>query len=129
MSPSDHPPSIRGNYKAPPPSYSILKFIVIFLGILLVLGFVAVVGTIVYRLASSEPPEAARIGSSAIASPEIAILLGEIELSLPEGSEITGHDLDGARLAIRLQGAAGAEIWIVDLSSGKVVSRVTLKSP
>ncbi len=129
MSPSDHPPSTLGDSKAPPPSYSILKFIVIFLGVLLVLGFVGVVGTIVYRLAGSDPPEAARIGSAAIASPEIEKLLGEIELSLPEGSQITGHDLDGARLAIRLQGAAGAEIWIVDLSNGKVVSRVTLKSP
>ena len=129
MSPSDHPPSTRGDSKAPLSSYSILKFIVIFLGVLLVLGFVVVAGTIVYRLGNSDPPEAARIGSTAIASPEIAKLLRDIELSLPEGSEISGHDLDGGRLAIRLQGAAGAEIWIVDLTSGKVVSRVRLKSP
>ncbi len=129
MSLSDHPSSPRGDSKAPPPSYSILKFIVIFLGVLLVLGFVVVVGTIVYRLAGSDRPAAATIGSAAIAGPELARLLSDIELSLPEGSEITGHDLDGARLAIRLQGAAGAEIWIVDLTSGTVVSRVTLKSP
>lgn len=129
MSPSDHPPSTRGDSRAPPPSYSILKFIVIFLGILLVLGLAVVIGAIVYRLGNSEPPEAGPLGPAAIAGPEIAKLLGQIELSLPEGSEITGHDLDGARLAIRLQGAAGAEIWIVDLTSGKVVSRVTLKSP
>ncbi len=129
MSPSDHPPSARGDSKAPLSSYSILKFVVIFLGVLLVLGFVVVVGTIVYRLAGSDRPAAAPIGPAAIASPEIARLLSDIELSLPEGSEITGHDLDGARLAIRLQGAAGAEIWIVDLTSGQVVSRVRLKSP
>lgn len=129
MSPSDHPPSARGDSKAPLSSYSILKFVVIFLGVLLVLGFVVVVGTIVYRLANSDPPAVAAIGSAAVAGPEIAELLSEIELSLPSGSEITGHDLDGARLAIRLQGAAGAEIWIVDLTSGQVVSRVRLKSP
>lgn len=129
MSPSDHPPSPRRDSQAPSASYSILKFIVIFLGILLVLGFAVMVVTIVYRLSGSDPPEAAGMGSAAIANPEMAKLLSEIELSLPEGSQITGHDLDGARLAIRLQGAAGTEIWIVDLSSGKVVSRVRLKSP
>lgn len=129
MSPSDHPPSPRGDSKAPPPSYSTLKFIVIFLGILLVLGSAVVIGTIISRLGNSEPPAAAAIGSAATAGPRIAKLLSEIELSLPEGSAISGHDLDGARLAIRLQGAAGVEIWIVDLTSGQVVSRVRLKTP
>jgi hypothetical protein len=118
-----------GHPKAAPPSYSILNFIVIFLGILLVLGFAVVVGTIVYRLANSDEPAAAEISPAVIEGAEAARLLEAISLSLPEGSEIIGHDLDGGRLAIRFRGAGRTEIWIVDLASGEVISRVTLENP
>ena len=35
--------------------------------------------------------------------------------------------LDGNRLAVHVEGPQGAQILIVDLASGKTVSRVTLK--
>ena len=129
MSQSEYPQGAPGDPKAQPASYSILKFIVIFLGILLILGFAVLVGTIVYRLVNSEPKEAPGVVTTAAEKTAVTALLSEIELALPAGSQITGHDLDGARLAIRLQTAAGTEIWIVDLTSGQVASRVKMKRP
>ena len=128
MSPSDRQSSVPGSSEAPPASYSILKFIVIFLGILLVLGFAVVIGTVVYRAVNSSEAETAELATTKIAGSAVADILKDIELSLPEGHEISGHDLDGTRLALRLQSPAGDEIWIVDLTSGEVISRVTLHS-
>lgn len=88
-------------------------------------GFAVVAGTIAYRLANPDRDgeEAADVAGGA--GP--AALLEELELTLPEGSRIAGHDLDGGRLALHLESAAGSEIWIVDLENGTVVSRIRLE--
>ncbi len=90
----------------------LLKFIVIAMGLLIVAG-VAVLGiTVVNRIAArsevaSTPPE-------------------QIALSLPEGTRIVETALANDRLALRVETAHGAEILIVDLSTGKLVSTVAI---
>ncbi|MEE8370946.1 MAG: hypothetical protein V3R73_02285 [Sphingomonadales bacterium] len=115
------------------PSYTILKFIVIFLGVLLVGGFMFLVGTIVYRVVNYEDEPAAEATEVAAATAEtegtgtVAGILAEIEVLLPAGTSITGHhSLDGDRLSIAVYSADGPRILIVDLKTGKTISTVSL---
>ncbi len=110
-----------------PPSYTILKFIVIFLGVLLVGGFMFLVGTIAYRIANSGDEPVVE-GAAAKETRAVAELLGEIEVLLPAGATVTGHSLEGDRLSIAIATADGPKILIVDLKSGKTISTVSLKS-
>ena len=88
-----------------------LKFIVIAMGLLIVVG-VAILGvTIVNRIAArgeaAKPPE-------------------KIALSLPDGAQIVETVLDDNRMALRLERAEGAEILIIDLTTGAVVTSVAV---
>jgi hypothetical protein len=95
-----------------------LKIAVIVMGLLLVGGFAFVLATIVYQ--------ASKGGQGAVPS---AGVLGErkIDLAIPKDASVTSLALDGDRLALHLSSAAGAEIVVVDLKSGRVVSRVKLE--
>jgi Family of unknown function (DUF6476) len=97
----------------------ILKIAVIVMGVLLVGGFAFVLAAIVYQASHVRD----------IAPRQAAPGQGElnIDLSVPAGSAVTALALDGNRLAVHLDGAAGPEIAIVDLASGKVVAHVKLK--
>jgi hypothetical protein len=95
-----------------------LKIAVIVMGILLVGGFAFVLATIVYQ--------ASRGGQSR--APAAAVLEGgSAELAIPEDATISAMSLDGDRLALHLNSAAGAEIVVLDVASGRVISRVKLK--
>jgi hypothetical protein len=100
----------------------ILKIAVIVMGVLLVGGFAFVLAAIVYQAS-----HIAQVRD--IAPRQAAPGQGElnIDLSVPAGSAVTAMALDGNRLAVHLDGAAGPEIAIVDLASGKVVAHVKLK--
>ncbi len=101
----------------------ILKRAVIAMGILLVGGFVLVLSAIVYqasRLGESGAPEAAR-AAAGLPAAEIAVPVGA-------GTTVSGVTLDGDRMAVQLDGPDGAEIAVIDLASGRMVSRVRLKS-
>ena len=95
-----------------------LKIAVIVMGILLVGGFAFVLGTIVYQ--------ASRGGQSRAPA---AVVLGDRagELAIPKDATISSMSLDGDRLALHLNSAAGAEIVVLDVASGRVISRVKLK--
>jgi hypothetical protein len=51
---------------------------------------------------------------------------GAAAFTVPAGMEVVGLALDGDRLALHLKGAEGAEIAVVDLPSGRLVSRLAL---
>lgn len=98
--------------------YPVLLSTVIILGVLIVLGFVALVFGIVSRATSSKPEAPAQI--AAPAGPGGAV-------ALPEGASIAAFDLDGGRIALRVvRPGAPDELWIVDAGTGAVVSRLTL---
>ena len=105
-----------------PRQVRVLKIAVIVMGLLLVGGFAFVLAAIVYQ--------ASRGGQSApLAGAEAAGALGssQSELSIPKDATVTSLALDGDRLALHLNSAAGGEIAVIDLATGKVVARIRLK--
>ena len=100
-----------------PRQVRVLKIAVIVMGILLVGGFAFVLAAIVYQ--------ASKGGQSAAGVRALPAGI-ETELPIPKDATITALDLDGDRLALHLKSAAGAEIAVVDLKTGKVVARIRL---
>lgn len=92
-----------------------LKIAVIGMGVLIVLGVLTVIGRIVY-LASRGPAQ----------SSSSAGLAASARLSLPAGATIRTVSLSGDRLAVHYDASTGAGIAVVDLASGRVLSRVEL---
>ncbi|MGH6735950.1 MAG: DUF6476 family protein [Methyloceanibacter sp.] len=103
-----------------PRQVRVLKIAVIVMGVLLVGGFAFVLATIVYQ--------ASRVGQNEGAAPAPAAqITSETELAIPQGATVTALDLDGDRLALHLTTSAGPEIAVIDLKTGKIVSRIKLK--
>jgi len=95
----------------------LLKWSVIIMGVLLVVGFVVVISTIIIRAVKlSDRPETAD---------SAAALLKEV--AIPAGSEVAGVTLDGNRMAVRVRGAGGEEILLFDARSGALSARIRLK--
>src|SRR5918994_4315335 len=101
-----------------PRQVRVLKIAVIVMGLLLVGGFAFVLAAIVYQASK---------GGQAAAPSEV--LLGEVEseLAIPKDATVTSLALDGDRLALHLNSAAGPEIAVVDLKTGKLVARIRLR--
>ena len=118
-----------------------LKAIVLGLGVLIMLAFAGVIAGMVYR--------ASQIGKGPTAKPPLSpappmpgtqsgIPVGDqarrpalpfmpdIKLKLAPGSTVKSTALHGTSLVVYHEGPAGAGIVILDLTSGQVVSRVTL---
>jgi hypothetical protein len=105
-----------------PRQVRILKIAVIVMGVLLVSGFAFVLAAIVYQ--ASHPAQDATLTGAQAVSGEGAL---SIDLPVPSGAAVSAMSLDGNRLAVHLNGAAGPEITVIDLASGKVVAHVRLK--
>jgi hypothetical protein len=105
-----------------PRQVRLLKIAVIAMGVALVGGFAAVLGTIVYRASQlgKTAPSASGANTSAPASLSA-------ELPIPKDAEVTALSLDGDRLALHLKTASGAELLVIDISRNKVLSRIKLK--
>lgn len=107
-----------------------VKTAVILMSILIVAGFGFVVYTIVARMMSGEPVLA--VSKSDAGYDATAAGFGEIDLPVPVGCELDSVQLEGRRLLITLDGLEGQrcrQIIMMDASSGKVLGRVTLRSP
>jgi hypothetical protein len=99
-----------------PRQVRVLKIAVIVMGILLVGGFAFVLAAIVYQASRGGQ------GRPAEASSPVAT-----ELHIPKDATIGTLALDGDRLALHLNSAAGPEILVLDLATGKTLARVRLK--
>jgi hypothetical protein len=96
-----------------------LKIAVIVMGIFLVGGFGLVMATIVYQ--------ASKLGeTSAGASAPTAVAQGA--LGVPKDATVMSMALDGSRLALHLRSSAGSEIAVIDVRSGRVLSRIRLNA-
>jgi Family of unknown function (DUF6476) len=104
-----------------PRQVRVLKIAVIVMGILLVGGFAFVMAAIVYQATKLGEKKAAAPAAETTALPETA-------LALPPGATISSMALDGDRLALHLQTGSGPEIAVIDVTSGKVLSRIKLKA-
>jgi len=106
-----------------PRQVRVLKIAVIVMGILLVGGFAVVVAGVVYQ--------ASQLGDkkAETPAPAHAVLPGvQTELAVPSGATVTAMALDGNRLALHLKSSAGPEVLVIDVPTGKVISRIRLKA-
>ena len=104
-----------------PRQVRVLKIVVIVMGVLLVGGFAFVMAAIVYQ--------ASKLGPKTAAAPAPAALPGlSAELLIPQDANITSMALDGDRLALHLNSSTGSEIAVIDVTTGKVLSRIKLKA-
>jgi hypothetical protein len=101
-----------------PRQVRLLKIAVIVMGVLLVGGFAFVLAAIVYQ--------ASHAGQAGMPMPSPSAAPG-FDLPVGRDAQVTAMSLDGGRLALHLFSSAGAEIVVIDLGSGKVVSRIRLK--
>ena len=110
-----------------PPNVRWLRYAVIGMGLAMVVGFVAVIGRIVY-LTSRPTIPAASITGSTLPTIAPAALASEVRLALPPGAKVRSQSLAGNRLAVHYESPAGEGIIILDLETGRPVSQVTIGS-
>lgn len=96
---------------------SILKFIVIALGVLLVAGLAAVIGRIIY-LASA--PSAQPVAASTLSSSQT--------LQLPAGSQVRSISLSGNQIAVHYEMPDGSGIAILDLATGRKTAHISIEA-
>ncbi len=94
---------------------SILKFVVVALGVLLVAGLATVIGRIIY-LASAPPAQP--VASSTVGSSQT--------LQLPPGSEVRSISLSGDQIAVYYEMPEGSGIAILDLATGRKATHVSI---
>ena len=115
-----HPAASTSETAIPPmpdtPFVRGLKFTVVAMGIMIVLGILTVIGRIVY-LASNSQKQAVVANSSARLAPAV-------KLALPAGAQVRQLSLSGDRLAVHYESTAGAGIAVVSLTTGAVLSRI-----
>ncbi|MFV2091581.1 MAG: hypothetical protein ACC634_00705 [Hyphomicrobiales bacterium] len=99
-----------------------LKLTVLIMGVLLVLGFVVVFATIVYRVVAS--------GDEAKSPASARGAFGAVEVAVPAGAQVVATDLRGDRALVRLrvgEGVAGREeLLVLDIKRGIVLGRFRL---
>lgn len=107
-----------------------LKIAVVVMGVLLLAGLAAVIAGLIYqasKVGKKTPAEAtAAAPPPAPVSSERAASSALQALSIPGDGEVVSMSLDGQRLALYVRSREEAEIVVVDLTTGKVVSRVKI---
>ncbi|MGB3720829.1 MAG: DUF6476 family protein [Hyphomicrobiaceae bacterium] len=93
----------------------ILKFVVVFLGVLLLVGFAVVIGRIAYL--AMQP--AGGIGTVPQAQ--------NVTIDLPSGATIRQTTVSGDRMTVQYEHHDQMGIVIINLTTGRVVSRLTFR--
>ena len=102
---------------APPPNPRFLKGLVIVMGVLLVVGFIVVFATIIYRavnLPSSKSSSSAGGG------------FGELSIPVPPDARVERMVINGNRLHVQTTSASGDQILVMDTRTGAFLGRVLL---
>ena len=103
-----------------PPSYKRLRALVIGLGIVLVVGFAVVFGTIIYRavnLMQGEPTEVATVEDDVVG-------VGNSHIDRPIGAELVDVEIDDNTMVLRFSGPDGDTLIVVDMMTGQETGRV-----
>lgn len=93
-----------------------LRVAVIVMGVLIVGGLITVIARIGYLVTRSGP--SVQVQSEALAP--------DVRAALPAGAQIRQIALDGNRLAIHYDTPAGSGIAILDVGSGRSLSRIMI---
>jgi phage shock protein PspC (stress-responsive transcriptional regulator) len=89
-----------------------LKIAVIAMGVLIVLGVLTVIGRIIYL--ASRP------------AGQVTTLAASPRLALPAAASVRSVALSGDRLVVHYDAPTGSGISVLDLASGRVLTRVEL---
>ena len=119
-----------------------LKYVVIFMGLLLIAGFALMIGIIAYRASQPAKPKAPIapagisvpiVGANAPSlaqQPTIAALASEprtIEALIPKGAIYLGSTINGDRLIVTLQTPnKGLRLMMIDLRTWKITGTAQL---
>lgn len=95
-----------------------LRIAVIAMGVILVLGFIAVIARIVYLVNRSNDTSS----TTTISQP----VQQAARLALPAGASVRHISLSGSHIAVHHEGPGGSGIVILDLKTGKPVSRIEI---
>jgi hypothetical protein len=118
-----------------------LKAIVLGLGVLIMLALAGVIVGMVYRASQiGKTPNGGSSGGPGGKPPAMASpvspgqrgappFLADVKLALPPGSVLKSATLQGTVLVVHHDGPAGAGITLLDLTSGQIVSRITVDVP
>ncbi|MEM7398555.1 MAG: hypothetical protein AAF354_06400 [Pseudomonadota bacterium] len=129
LAPEDTP--IEGTVLTPR-QVGMLKVAVVVMGIMLLAGLAAVIAGMIYQ-ASKIGTEPSAPAQAAVAAPD-PIALEPTKpgvphtLDIPGDANVVSMSLDGHRLALHLRSRDSAGIVVIDLNSGKVVSRLKIES-
>ncbi len=96
---------------------TILKFVVVALGVVMVGGLALVIGRIIY-LASAPPAQP--VASSTVSSNQT--------LQLPHGAEVRSISLSGNQMAVHCEMPEGSGIAVLDLATGRQATHVSIVS-
>ena len=97
----------------PSSSYRGLLALVIILGVLIVVGVVALIVAAVLRAGSIRAPSASEAYAASVAAP---------------GERIESTQLDGNRILLRLSGPNGDELVVLDAATGRVIGRIAVNA-
>jgi hypothetical protein len=110
-----------------PPNIRLLRFAVVAMGAILMLGFAAVAARIVYLTTRPSPSGPAVTSAGPAIGPTLnAPIATELRLALPLGAKVRSQSLAGTRLAVHYDGPTGDGIMILDLESGRILSQINL---
>jgi len=97
---------------------SILKFVVIALGVLLVAGLATVIGRIIYLASAPSAQPAA----------ETSTLSSRQTLQLPPGSQVRSISLSGDQIAVHYETPEGSGIDVLDLATGRKTAHISIEA-
>lgn len=115
-----------------PRQVGMLKVAVVLMGILLLAGLAAVIAGMIFQASKvgKKGPDAAAVPAAVApaepgASEPDASGAPEV-LTIPDVGEVLSMSLDGHRLALHVRSGDDRQIVVVDLRTGKIISRVTI---
>lgn len=110
-----------------------MKMIVIILGVLLLIGFVVVVGTIVYRVVNIESDETSGTNKTAIfemSGDGQSLAFKNYSITRPKNTQLKSFNVDNGLIYLYFADDAGHEILkIVRLNDGKVMNEIAIIDP
>lgn len=111
-------------------NHGFLLALVIGMGVLIVVGVVALGVAMMQRGASKAEIQPVAVPAAVVAGSEPAYVnFGDHDIALPAGFELDSFHGNGNRLLLRLSNGSGETvIWVLDMLSGQAIGRYTLKT-
>lgn len=105
-----------------------MKIAVVVMAVILILGFIGIIARIFYLSSRLPPPSAqptqAQSSQAPLSAASAVQLAAAARLELPPGAVMRSISLAGSRLAVHYEGPSGSGVAIVDLETGRTLSRV-----